>query len=233
MFPSKNVTSSYFFFYYHIIQELNHSYMFYFITITHISMFSLESVEEIIYLPAQKLSCLKSQFFIPIRHEMGRFLYAQIQVEMTCSQFQQYTEIGTVRSKYTPVVLQVLLQQPFSILYSLPQSKCTKENGILYFLLFSSDRSLALNSLSNHLKFTFSTNSLLICLLYFLHTCAIIECISSFSKQRFAKVLSIIIIIFFSIRIFFHEHSIFTRQQGKGQGISLTPLYHFHSLHRN
>ena len=44
------------------------------------------------------------------------------------------------------------------------------ENRILYFLLFSSDQSLALNSLSNHLKFTFSMNSLLICLLYFLHS---------------------------------------------------------------
>ena len=37
----------------------------------------------------------------------------------------------------------------------------------------------------------------------------------------------------FSIWIFFHEHSRFTRQQGKGEGIYLTPLYHFHPLHRH
>ena len=37
---------------------------------------------------------------------------------------------------------------------------------------------------------------------------------------------------FFSIWVFFHEHSRFTGQQGKGEGIYLTPLYHFHPLHR-
>ena len=37
---------------------------------------------------------------------------------------------------------------------------------------------------------------------------------------------------FFSIWVFFHEHSRFTRQQGKVDGIYLTPLYHFHPLHR-
>ena len=55
------------------------------------------------------------------------------------------------------------------------------------FLLFSSDHSLVLNSLSNHLKFTFSTNSLSIFVLHFLHSRVIIDCISSFSKQRFKK----------------------------------------------
>ena len=30
----------------------------------------------------------------------------------------------------------------------------------------------------------------------------------------------------------FHEHSQFTEQQKKGKGISLTPHYHFHPLHR-
>ena len=35
---------------------------------------------------------------------------------------------------------------------------------------------------------------------------------------------------FFSIWVFFHEHSRFTGQQGKGEGIYLTPLYHFHPL---
>ena len=41
------------------------------------------------------------------------------------------------------------------------------------------------------------------------------------------------IYIFFSIWVFFHEHSRFTGQQGKGEGIYLTPLYHFHPLHRH
>ena len=39
--------------------------------------------------------------------------------------------------------------------------------------------------------------------------------------------------VFFSIWVFFHEHSRFTGQQGKGKGIYLTPLYHFHPLHRH
>ena len=38
---------------------------------------------------------------------------------------------------------------------------------------------------------------------------------------------------FFSIFFFFHDHSQFTGLQGKGEGISLTPHYHFHSLHRH
>ena len=33
---------------------------------------------------------------------------------------------------------------------------------------------------------------------------------------------------FFSIWVLFHEHSQFTGQQGMGEGIYLTPLYHFH-----
>ena len=36
---------------------------------------------------------------------------------------------------------------------------------------------------------------------------------------------------FFSIRVFFHER--FTGQQGKGEVISLSPLYYFHPLHRH
>ena len=39
------------------------------------------------------------------------------------------------------------------------------------------------------------------------------------------------IILFFSY-VFFQEHSRFTGQQGKGEPISLTLLYHFHLLHR-
>ena len=38
---------------------------------------------------------------------------------------------------------------------------------------------------------------------------------------------------FFSIGVFFHYHSRMTGLQGKGEGISLTPHYHFHPLHRH
>ena len=38
---------------------------------------------------------------------------------------------------------------------------------------------------------------------------------------------------FFFYLGFFHEHSLFTGQQGKGEGIFLTPLYHFQPLHRH
>ena len=38
---------------------------------------------------------------------------------------------------------------------------------------------------------------------------------------------------FFSIWVFFHKHSRFTRLQRKGEGIYLTPLYHFHPLQRH
>ena len=39
--------------------------------------------------------------------------------------------------------------------------------------------------------------------------------------------------IFFSIWVFFHEHSRFRGQQEKGETIFLTPLYHFHPFHRH
>ena len=39
--------------------------------------------------------------------------------------------------------------------------------------------------------------------------------------------------IFFSVWVCFREHSRFTWQQGKGETISLTPLYHFHPLQRH
>ena len=38
---------------------------------------------------------------------------------------------------------------------------------------------------------------------------------------------------FFSMWVFFHEHSRITGLQGKREGISLTPHYHFHPLHRH
>ena len=40
-------------------------------------------------------------------------------------------------------------------------------------------------------------------------------------------------IYFFSIWVFFHVHSRITGPQGKGEGISLTPHYHFHPPHRH
>ena len=46
-------------------------------------------------------------------------------------------------------------------------------------------------------------------------------------NQNFEK-LSVIII--FSIWVFFHEYSQITEQQGKEQGIPLTPHYHFYQL---
>ena len=48
-----------------------------------------------------------------------------------------------------------------------------------------------------------------------------------------SPVLDLIFFFFFSMWVFFHEHSRFTGQQGKGEGIYLTPLYHFHPLHRH
>ena len=44
--------------------------------------------------------------------------------------------------------------------------------------------------------------------------------------------IAIWLTVFFSIQVFFHEHSRFTGQQEKGEAISLTTLYHFHLLHR-
>ena len=38
---------------------------------------------------------------------------------------------------------------------------------------------------------------------------------------------------FFYIWVFFHEHSWITGLQKKGEGISLTPHCHFHSLHKH
>ena len=48
-----------------------------------------------------------------------------------------------------------------------------------------------------------------------------------------SEILRSFFFYFFSIWVFFHEHSRFTGQQGKGEGNYLTPLYHFHPLHRH
>ena len=50
-----------------------------------------------------------------------------------------------------------------------------------------------------------------------------------FSCRSFGRIL---LWFFFSISVFFHEHSEITGLQRKGEGISLTPHYHFHPLHR-
>ena len=52
---------------------------------------------------------------------------------------------------------------------------------------------------------------------------------------RFNKTREIFpsVFFFFSIWVFFHEHSQITGLQGKGEGISLTPHYHFHPLDRH
>ena len=41
------------------------------------------------------------------------------------------------------------------------------------------------------------------------------------------------VIFFFSLWVFFHNHSRITGLQGMGEGISLSPHYYFHPLHRN
>ena len=51
-----------------------------------------------------------------------------------------------------------------------------------------------------------------------------------YSKKRFKNHLKK---KYHNIFFFFHEHSWFTGQQGKGEVISLIPLYHFHLLHRH
>ena len=43
----------------------------------------------------------------------------------------------------------------------------------------------------------------------------------------------VIYLFIFSIGVFFHYHSRITGLQGKREGISLTPHYHFHPLHRH
>ena len=42
----------------------------------------------------------------------------------------------------------------------------------------------------------------------------------------------LIFVFFFSICVFFHNHSRIAELQGKLEGFSLTPRYHFHSFHR-
>ena len=49
----------------------------------------------------------------------------------------------------------------------------------------------------------------------------------------FKKTYNLTVYIYFSIWVFCHEHPRFTVQQGKGEAISLTPLYYFQLHHRH
>ena len=56
----------------------------------------------------------------------------------------------------------------------------------------------------------------------------------SFSKKLSFTVINICGLFFFlPIWVFFYEHSRITGPQGMGEGISSTPHYHFHPLHRH
>ena len=51
-------------------------------------------------------------------------------------------------------------------------------------------------------------------------------------KAMFIRLQMLFYYYFFPMS-FFQEHSQFTGQQGKGEAISVTHFYHFHSLHRH
>ena len=55
----------------------------------------------------------------------------------------------------------------------------------------------------------------------------------NFFSENITKFLLLGLETLFSIRVFFHDHPRITGLQGKGEGISLTPRYHFHPLHRH
>ena len=59
------------------------------------------------------------------------------------------------------------------------------------------------------------------------------------SNRRFFNCLSnnfkfvFFVVVVFSVWLFFQNHSRINGLQGKGEGISLTPHYHFYPLHRH
>ena len=53
------------------------------------------------------------------------------------------------------------------------------------------------------------------------------------NRQIYSRRILEISRFFFSIWVFFHEHSRIAGLQGKGEAISLTPNYQFHPLHRH
>ena len=62
--------------------------------------------------------------------------------------------------------------------------------------------------------------------------CLIICLVSYWLYLRYLRLHSGLICPSFFIWVFFHKHSRFIGQQGKGEAISLTPLYHFHQLNK-
>ena len=77
---------------------------------------------------------------------------------------------------------------------------------------------------------TFCKNSYLIKAMNYFRRKFHQRCLAS---PRYASECHAFIFFFFlSIWVFFHDHSRITGLQGKGEGISLTPHYHFHPLHR-
>ena len=63
--------------------------------------------------------------------------------------------------------------------------------------------------------------------------CEIRKWCKSLTKAMYHLQFSLIPFFFFSIWVFFHDHSRITGLQRKGEGISLTPLYHSHPLHKH
>ena len=61
------------------------------------------------------------------------------------------------------------------------------------------------------------------------------SCFNCYSSASiFAKIsLKMYMYIFFSMWVFFHNHSRITGLQGKGEGNSLTPHYNLHPVHRH
>ena len=69
---------------------------------------------------------------------------------------------------------------------------------------------------------------LIFCLINFFHADFL-----SFSAAFISYFVFCFSVLFLSIRLFFHDHSRITGLQGKGEGVSVTPHYHFHPLHRH
>ena len=72
------------------------------------------------------------------------------------------------------------------------------------------------------------------CICYPLFQCyPLYQLLHNTEKYWSKGIMGLYVSIFFSIWVFFHEHLRFTGQQGKGEAISLSPLYQFHPLHRH
>ena len=53
------------------------------------------------------------------------------------------------------------------------------------------------------------------------------------NKVTFTHGFFFVVVVFFYLGFFFHDHLRITGLQGMGEGISITPHYHFHPLHRH